>query len=210
MTRSTGTPTDAQEHIGEAKRTLRKLDALWDELWSQQFDPPPRRENDEIVERVHTGPPGSRMLHTGQPGELERYYLDVQQALRKAWLTCGGTWHTDYSGTLPPVAMRRIGRLLADMLDDPNLSDRVAVKACEQIMGGWWSLPDGIRGEPHGGARRCTHCTDPAEKGKRQCNRHAHVKRVCERDGCGKELRQTDGKVCAACRKRDQRQRGAA
>lgn len=176
MTRSTGTPTDAQERIGEAKRTLRKLDALWDELWSQQFDPPPKRENDEIVERVHTGPPGSRLLHTGQPGELQQHYLTVQHALRDAWRTLGGTWHTDHTSTVHPAAMRRIGRLLADMLSDPNLPDKVVGRACRQVMDGWWELPEGLRGEPKGGAKRCTHCTDPAQKGRSKCGRHKYAK----------------------------------
>lgn len=177
-TRSSGTPTDAQEHdqVREARDTLARLDRLWDELWSQQFDLPPRKETDEIVERVATGPPGSRLLHTGKPGELQRYYLNVQHALRDAWSTLGGTWHTDHTSTLPPAAMRRITRLLADMLQDPHLPAKTAGKACRQIMDGWNELPEGLRGEPKGGAKRCTHCSDPAQKGRSKCGRHKYAK----------------------------------
>lgn len=177
MTPRKPTPADVHGQVDEAQRTLRKLNGLWDELWSQQFDPPPKRENDEIVEKVRSGPPGSRALHLGNTGPfpLEQHYLNVQHALRDAWRTLGGTWHTDYSGTLPPVAMRRIARLLSDMLAD-DVPPKVAGKACRQIMDGWWGLPEGLRGEPKGGARRCTHCTDPAEKGRTKCGRHKYAK----------------------------------
>lgn len=171
MTRSTRTPADVPDHVGEAKATLHKLWRLWPELWDQQYDPPWRPED----ANVSSGKPGSRLLHPGTPQPLQKEYLHAQRAIRDAWRLLGGRWIDDghQERTRPPALMRRVTELLIDALERHD--DEQTRQACKRIRDGWTGLSEGVRGEAKGGARRCTHCTDPAEKGRTKCGRHKYV-----------------------------------
>lgn len=164
--------------VDEAIHTLAKLDAVWNELYCEQFDDW-RPEQPAVMSPT----PGDRLLHTGTPGELQRYVLAVQRAVRHAWVAVGGRWpqppRAAADRTFPPDVMRRITCQLADALQRAAPDDSSARQAAAIIQGGWNALPAGLRGEAKGGARRCTiaSCTEPAEPGRRKCGRHKYAAR---------------------------------
>jgi hypothetical protein len=195
---------DVARAVDEAQRTLAKLDGLWDELYSQQFDSSWQREQPTVPSVT----PGDRLLHTGEPGQLQRYYLSVQQAVRNAWIATGGSWpqppQAAADRTIHPAVMRRICRLLASRLF--RADDAAALKASMRIQGGWNALPAGIRGQAKGGGARCDldSCTEPRARRSRYCDRHRYADPHHRRCGCGRAMK-TIERRCGACRKHDER-----
>jgi len=188
--------------VADAQRVLTRLKGKWNELWQLQIEHDWRPEE----ATVRSSTPGSKVLHTGTPTELEAHYLVLQRALRDAWRVAGGTWLDDSSTvTIHPAALKRITRQLAQRLD--GRADESAERAAQIIVDAWRQLPPGMRGEAKEGATRCSvdGCTEPSRRHAAVCERHRALDPARKTCPCGKTLKAGDGRRCAACRKRKNR-----
>jgi len=194
--------------VADAQRVLTRLEGKWNELWQLQIEHDWRPED----ATVRSSTPGSRMLHTGTPTELQSHYLVLQRALRDAWRVAGGTWLDDSStATVHPAALERITRQLHGRLD--GRTDDSAERAAQILVDAWGQLPDGVRGEAKGGGQRCAYCTEPASQGRPTCPKCRHLNpddvEVCMADGCWRRVKKGE-RTCARCRKRRSRLKGVA